>query len=257
MAVLTLATVVAVLSGYVTLLGSAELAVFAAVAFGANSPGAKPARRMTLTVTAALLALLLAMHLLPGFHNPLLLHAVKVVPDGSPFTLYANFDKGAVGLILLAFFCKRTSSWREFFTTIKKAAPVALLTFAVAFAAALALHLVRVEVKLPPSTGVFLLTNLFFTCVAEEAFFRGFLQEKLSVALAQAKNAHLITIACSGVLFGLVHLAGGPAYMAVATLAGIGYAYIYAATKRIEASILTHFVFNMLHFIGFTYPVLA
>ena len=58
-------------------------------------------------------------------------------------------------------------------------------------------------------------------------------------------------------LFGLAHAGGGATWLAVATIAGLGYAAIYARTRRIEGAILVHFAVNAAHFIGFTYPRLA
>jgi membrane protease YdiL (CAAX protease family) len=71
-----------------------------------------------------------------------------------------------------------------------------------------------------------------FTCVTEEAFFRGFL-------LAQLARGW------SGSRYGL------------AAVAGFGYAMAYLRTGRIEAAILTHFALNALHFLAFTYPGLG
>ena len=49
----------------------------------------------------ALLALAGALHLIPGFANPLLVDAQLLTPDAIPYTLYANFDKGWAGYCLL------------------------------------------------------------------------------------------------------------------------------------------------------------
>ena len=38
---------------------------------------------------------------------------------------------------------------------------------------------------------------------------------------------------------------------------GLGYGWVYLRTERIEASILTHFLLNCIHFVFFTYPALA
>ena len=46
-------------------------------------------------------------------------------------------------------------------------------------------------------------------------------------------------------------------YVALAAVAGAGYGWAYLRTQRIEASILTHFALNAVHFFGFTYPALA
>lgn len=257
MVLLGLAVVVGILGGYVSLVGASELAIFAAIAYLATRPATTSTSKFVLTGVTMILALLLAMHVLPGFYNLRLLNSVKLSADATPYTLYANFDKAAVGLVILAFFCKRTESWAEFFGTLKKALPLTALTIVITLGAALALGIVKPDFKLPASIFVFIATNLFFTCIAEEAFFRGLLQEKLSVKLSNRQHGELIAIACSAALFGVVHFAGGLAYMALATLAGLGYACIYSATKRVEAPIIAHFLFNLLHFIGFTYPALA
>jgi len=42
----------------------------------------------------------------------------------------------------------------------------------------------------------------------------------------------------------------------LSTVAGLGYGWVYQRTGRIEASILTHFALNLVHFLLFTYPAL-
>ncbi|MDP5009557.1 MAG: CPBP family intramembrane metalloprotease, partial [Glaciimonas sp.] len=105
-------------------------------------------------------------------------------------------------------------------------------------------------------TPLFLIVNLLFTCVAEEVFFRGVLQERLAGLLPSSTMAAIIVVLCSAALFGVAHIGGGIIYVSLATLSGIGYAYAYHATKRVEAAILVHFIVNAVHFIGFTYPAL-
>ena len=257
MGLLGLAVIVGILGGYVTLVGAGVLAVFVAVAYAATRPGNAPVMKVVLTSVAAALALLLAVHVLPGFNNLRILDNVKLSSDSIPYTLYANFDKAAVGLVLLAFFCNRSASWAEFFATLRKSLPLIALTIGSVLGTALVLGVVKPDFKIPDSIFAFIIINLFFTCAAEEAFFRGLLQEKLSLKLATKKHGEKFAIAFSALLFGVAHLGGGLAYMALATIAGLGYACIYSATKRIEAPIVAHFLFNLVHFVGFTYPALA
>lgn len=257
MGLLGLAVVAGVLGGYVTLVGAGALAVFVSVAYAATKVEVTPIVRAVLTSIAAVLALLLAVHALPGFNNLRILDNVNLSADSVPYTLYANFDKAAVGLVLLAFFCNRSASWAEFFATLKKSFPLIALTVGSVLGTALVLGVVKPDFKIHDSIVSFIFINLFFTCVAEEAFFRGLLQEKLSLKLAHKKHGEKVTVAFSALLFGVVHLGGGIAYMALATIAGLGYACIYSATKRIEAPIIAHFLFNLVHFVGFTYPALA
>lgn len=103
-------------------------------------------------------------------------------------------------------------------------------------------------------TVMFLTVNLLFTCVAEEAFFRGFLQENLFKLMKPFRCGPLITVVISGLLFGLVHIGSGMHYVVLSSLVGLGCAYVYLRTKSIEAPILVHFAVNAVHFVGFTYP---
>jgi len=100
-------------------------------------------------------------------------------------------------------------------------------------------------------------TNLFFTCVAEEGIFRGFLQRKIIYSLRNIKHHELIGLTISSLLFGLIHFKGGINYIILASVAGFGYGYVYMKSGKIEASIFTHFILNTLHFLFFTYPALS
>ena len=114
---------------------------------------------------------------------------------------------------------------------------------------------VAFEPKIPDVALQYLTINLLFTCVAEEVFFRGLVQEQLMQALSSKLQWFAIT--ASSILFGLAHFAVGTFYVVLATIAGVGYSLVYARTRRIESAIITHFGVNAVHFFGFTYPHLA
>ena len=67
----------------------------------------------------------------------------------------------------------------------------------------------------------------------------------------------IAVLAIAGVVFGLAHYAGGVWSVVLATIAGIGYGWIFWRTNRIEASILAHFLVNTTHILCFTYPARA
>jgi membrane protease YdiL (CAAX protease family) len=205
-------------------------------------------------VVTGVLALALAMHKLPGFRNPLLLDRVVLSDGAAPFTLYANFDKGAVGLVLLALLCRRVTSWTELRDVLRRTLPLLAITIAATLGVALALGVVGVDAKLPQHALLFIGVNLLFTVVAEEAFFRGFVQARLACALARFRWGPWLAVALSALLFGAAHLGGGVQYGILAAIAGLGYAWAYQRTQRIEAAILVHIALNAVHFIGFTYP---
>jgi len=108
----------------------------------------------------------------------------------------------------------------------------------------------RVEPHWPEWLGAFMLANLFFVSLAEEALFRGYIQQRLSQLLGN-KQALLIAAA----LFGLAHFAGGLLLVFFAFLTGIIYGLAWLWSGRLWVSTLVHFAFNLLHLLFFTYPV--
>jgi uncharacterized protein len=241
-------------AGFLKPIAVPVLAMFTTLAWYASFGTTR--QRVVFGTLAGIMALALAMHRLPGFSNPPLISNMRFSADATPFTQYANFDKGAVGLILLAFLCRRCGTRAEWLAMLQRTAPVAAVTAIVVLALAVGVGFVAPQVKLAPYTPVFLATNLLLTCVAEEAFFRGFLQDRLALALPDTRTWQTVAVVTSAALFGLAHLGGGAVYALLATLCGLGYGYAYAVTKRIEAPIITHFVFNTVHFLGFTYPAI-
>jgi membrane protease YdiL (CAAX protease family) len=111
---------------------------------------------------------------------------------------------------------------------------------------ALALHFARIDVKWPEATPLFLVVNLFLTVIAEEAFFRGFIQERFTVALSAYRWHKVAAITVSALLFGVAHV-----------VAGLGYAIAYQRTRRIESAIAAHFLLNAVHFLTLSYPYLS
>lgn len=199
----------------------------------------------------------LASHQLPGFNNLNVLDHIYYTRDALPFSLYLNFDKTIVGIFILAFggqLISQKSEWLLLLRQLKIKAPIVILgvlTLAFIF------KYVRFEFKLPSSFIIWTVTNLLLVCTAEEAFFRGFIQKKLSALMKKTKYGDYFAIGLTSVLFGFAHYAGGIKYVILAAAAGVGYGWVYFTTKRIEGSILTHFSLNCVHFLFFTYPALA
>jgi uncharacterized protein len=237
-------------------------ALFALVALLGVSWAARAGRgksRTALVVLAALGALVLSLHAAPGFNNLKWLTAIKLTSDAVPFTLTVNFDKGSAGLFLFALLAPHITSFSELRAIWRPMLTLAVGTAFVVILTAMGVGYTRFEPKLPPETAGFLLVNLFFTCFAEEAFFRGILQEGLH-RLAQRTSLawiNYVAILLSALIFGAVHSGGGTQYILLASLGGFGNAITYARTRKVEASIFTHFMLNASHFLFFTYPALA
>lgn len=213
--------------------------------------------RVYTAVVIAVDVLLLAVHALPGFDNPLVIRESVLSPGAIPYRQYVNFDKTLAGVFVLASGVPLLRSRDQGLTALRGTLPMAVATLVAVLAASIAVGYVRFDPRWTPAFWIWAPINLFTTCVSEEAFFRGFLQRELGLALGSRPRASAIAVATSAVLFGLAHAAGGWRYVLVATLAGAGYAMAFQRTGSIEAAILTHFAVNATHFLLFTYPALG
>ncbi|MEA4834695.1 MAG: CPBP family intramembrane glutamic endopeptidase [Anaeromusa sp.] len=245
---------IALISGQLTPLGLGLAALYLFIAYlFSRTTGAK---KKWLTLLLAALSVLFGAHLLPGFHNLQALNAVLVSADGLPFTMYLNLDKTLVALGLLGWCIPRLSRRQEWRQLLQVLLSRSLLFLLLIFILALASGKVHWDPKLPSCTLLWMLTNLLFVCTAEEAFFRGFLQQQLALLWKNRPLQQELPLALASLVYGLSHFAGGPLYVAFVTLAGLGYGWVYQKTGCIEASILLHFALNAAHFLLFTYPSL-
>jgi membrane protease YdiL (CAAX protease family) len=237
--------------------GLAAAAALLALA-AASRTVANPWPRRLLAAAALALAFALGLHLVPGFSPVLFLDGVRLGADSAPMRFSANVDAGLAGLVIALCFCRRTASLAQAATALRRAAPVALGTAALVLALGWAAGTVRPDLKWPAFAPAWLLKMLLWTCVLEEGFFRGVIQERLTAwpVVAERPALRMLPAIVAALLFGLAHLPGGWTYAALAALAGLGYGWAYARTRRIEAAILAHFMLNAAHFIGFSYPQL-
>jgi membrane protease YdiL (CAAX protease family) len=259
------ALAVAIVLGYVAkvLYGPAAvwIVAFAALCIAYDRAKTLESRgsRVAATALAAagvlVLGVLLGMHALPGFHNFLALDKVVLSSGAEPYSLYLNFDKTLVGLCILAFCYRalltRALEWRR---AVRRAAPISVVSIIVVAFGAMALGYLTWQPKWTSLFWIWAPVNLLFTCLSEEAFFRGFIQREFASALRGLKAGGALAIVVSALLFGLAHFAGGMNYVLLATAAGLGYAIVYHRTLSIEMSMLTHFALNTTHFLLFTYP---
>jgi membrane protease YdiL (CAAX protease family) len=271
----TFALVLALLASLLTTGAALWCVLSLLLALWLNTSQASAISRSLGFILLALLALAGALHLVPGFANPLLVNAQLLTPDAIPYTLYANFDKGWAGYCLLlaiwpsqnqnqiarpVLIARQSHSqhlaslyWRGFW-------PVWPLTVLAALGLALCLQLLQFAPKWPDFALQFIFCNLLLTCVAEEAFFRGLLQRPLYQWLSQrwfgSNQAAWCAIVVVSNLFGLAHFAGGWAYALVATVASVGYGWAYQRSGRIEVAIVAHAALNVVHMTLFTYPML-
>jgi membrane protease YdiL (CAAX protease family) len=246
----------AAVEGMVAPTALVALAALLGVAWAARR--AKAPWRGVLLVLTAVGALALSLHVVPGI-EPLRWPPVRLTPDAVAFTPGLNFGKAASGFILFALVAPRLASLAELRPIWRPTIAIAAIGAGVTVAAAVAMGYTRFEPKLPSETAAFLVTNLLFTCVAEESFFRGLLQEEMHRAAERAGRRwlHIAAVPVSAIVFGAAHAAGGTHYVLLAALGGFANALAYAQARTVEASIVTHFTLNAVHFLFFTYPALA
>jgi len=254
---LALAIAHAYATGIVSVVGVVAIAVFGLLCYACSRETSRPLN-ILLTLAAIIFSLALMAHVVPGFSNTLIVRDAVLTPGAVPYTLYMNFDKGQIGVFLLAFAPPLIASRPDWMLMLKTAVPGALALIVVLMACALLIGQVRLEPKWPGFLPVWLWSNLFFTCAAEEALFRGVIQRQLQGRVPAGVSSRSIGgLIGAAIIFGAAHYAGGLWSVVLATIAGLGYGWVFWRTNRIEASIFTHFLVNTAHILGFTYPALT
>lgn len=211
-----------------------------------------PSRRHRLSeALLVVIAVGLFLHLFPGFANPRQVDEVRAGAQSVPFSFSFNFDKALVPFVLLAalptlFRAPGHPPRFRWLSALALIAAVPLLLGSAVLPGGLA-----IEPHFPPWLGAFVLANLFFISLAEEALFRGYLQQRLREALGG-----MPALLLSALLFGLAHAPGGVLLVIFATLAGGLYGLAWHWSGRLWLATLLHFALNLTHLLLFTYPAL-
>jgi len=199
--------------------------------------------------------LILGLNILPFFER-ITFVAPELVGNGTiPVGLQFSLAKPLSGILLLGLLAPTISTYFDFKEYCKAqkfiigVAGPTLIVLCIAFALGL-----RFDVKFVSWWYLFVISNLVFTVVAEEAFFRGAIHYPLLQKFGQKVWVPVIVaIIFAGLHYSPVGVFNGKALLMV-FFAGVVYGYSFQKYGKIEFSILTHWLVNSLHFVFFTYP---
>ncbi|WP_161597533.1 CPBP family intramembrane glutamic endopeptidase [Fluviispira multicolorata] len=183
---------------------------------------------------------------------------VKFSSISKPFWLDINVEKTVCAVSMAAILMKRCQTFNEWKKIFKEAFLPLLIITVIIIPCGVLTGFIKFDFKLAAGAFYFLSINLFLVCVAEEVFFRGFLQKRifdfLSKHFKSKISAPILANVLVALLFGYAHLYSGYLFATFAFIAGLGYGYAYQKSGKIESAILVHFGLNLIHFLFFTYP---
>jgi uncharacterized protein len=205
-----------------------------------------------------IVSLALSFHFLPGFHNWKIASDMQLSPGALPYTLFLNFDKPFSGFFVLALSLPLIQTRKQLTRMLAITLPATVIGILIMVVISLQIGMIAWDPKLPAIIIPWLFANLLFVSLPEEAFFRGFIQRELYQWFGKTKTSAVGSVLITSFFFVLLHLiwVGNFFFLCLVFIASVIYGTLYQMTKTIESSILCHFLFNVTHFLLFSYPAL-
>lgn len=203
------------------------------------------------------IAWMLSSHLVPGFISWQIIYSEILSPDAEKFSLYLNMDKVIAGMGIMVFGfipLRRSIQIRHMIITMLPASILCILLISIT---ALVMKVVNFDPKFPDLWITWILISLLVHSFAEEVIFRYFLQGGIQNILITYKYSPLISILVSSTAFTFYQAPQPTNFLISVFIASLFFAYVFHKTKRVESSILLHFMVNFVHFFFFTYPSLG
>jgi membrane protease YdiL (CAAX protease family) len=213
---------------------------------------------LTLT-TAILITIGSYTHLLKGVNNILVFTDYRLSRDASSVNIYANYDKGVIGLLILGIFSEVIDTKKELLRVIFITLPYLIFATITIIYLSTFLGIIKYDPKFPLTAGIWLAIQIFFVVIPEEAFYRGFLQKEIFENIKNKRFKGIIALFSTSLIFTIIHLffTLNLYTILIVFIASILYGAIYQITRRVESSILVHLSVNMIHYFFFTYPRLG
>lgn len=215
--------------------------------------------RLVLVLLAVGISIGLWVHLFPGFRSLPLSDSIQIGKNAVPFKLSLQFDKPFVGFFVLAWSLPLLQTLSSFKQLLKAALPFSIVGMAILATLSIYSGMIAWDPKFPSLFWLFAPINLILVTIPEEAFMRGFVQNECVRFLGgRGVVAQTFGVLITALFFAALHYAWAPSvpFLGLVFVAGIIYGAIYQLTNAIEASILCHFLFNIAHFLLFSYPAL-
>ena len=192
------------------------------------------------------LSMMFKLNLLPGYQSYIIT---------SKYSL--RLQTPLIGLFPLAFvvpLARHIQDWKD----VIKGCVLGMIGIAALAILAIMSGTIRWGYSISPYLPIFLLTNFIFTCIPEEAFFRGFVQKTLCEYFKGIKGGNGFALILSSLLFSFAHIAWSPnlSILVFTFIAGLLYGGVYLYSNKIESAILTHFLLNFMHVVFFNYHAL-
>lgn len=203
------------------------------------------AGKAMLWVTCLLLGFFIALYRPDDFHYPQVYSFYEL-----NFQLFANWGKAIAGLLIIVWLWPASSNVKP----STQSAALALLAVLIVIVSANMMGLAW-QFKLPEGLLWFLLINVVFTVIAEEAFFRLLIQETLQSLGGNTRAAMSGAAIFSVAVFTFAHVSPTHQYFLLFLLAGSLYAAVYTYSRRFYMAALTHAGVNIGHFILLPYPL--
>ncbi|HJD60197.1 MAG TPA: CPBP family intramembrane metalloprotease [Rickettsia endosymbiont of Omalisus fontisbellaquei] len=243
----------ALYQGIINIIGFSTLIVFAGITYAYFNLQLNKIIKTLLFTSISVFFVGFAFHKVPGFFNILAIDKVQLSELSVPFTMYLNFDKVIPALIIFSLSDLYILEKQESSGTVKYTLLSLLLCIMIIMALSLISGYVLFEPKIPSILPIWAINNFFLVCMAEEVFFRGFLQRTLQNLLPKQQ---ILAVIMGSIIHGLAHFRGGLIYIALTTICSFFPGYTYYKTNKILCSMIVHFGLNLFHILLFTYPAL-
>lgn len=151
--------------------------------------------------------LITPLHLIYGFYNWLIASQIMISKLSIPYTLFLNFDKPLIGLFILGFSNNHLPLLHNrsaFITTLKQSISTILLGILLISSISYIVGYIRFDIKFNYFFIIWAINNLIFTCIPEEALFRGLVQNAISYACKNYQHNKYIANLITAILFGVI-----------------------------------------------------